>query len=129
MILLDTHVVVWLYKDPLVLVPDAVLKRLDVEEIGLSPVVNLELQYLYEIGRLNVPSQEIINYLAPRLELTFTDPSSMSVFSEALSLQWTRDPFDRLLAAHAASTSSVLVTKDRKIRENLEHAWWPAPTE
>jgi PIN domain nuclease of toxin-antitoxin system len=36
-----------------------------------------------------------------------------------------RDPFDRLLSAHAVVAGIPLVTKDRVIRRNLPLAWWP----
>lgn len=74
MILLDTHLLVWLYEDPEKLVPMAVRRRLDQELLALSPFVRLELQYLYEVERISVPSQVIVDEMTSRLELTHTDP-------------------------------------------------------
>jgi len=37
---------------------------------------------------------------------------------------WTRDPFDRLIVAHAIKANCNLLTKDEKIRKNYAHAVW-----
>jgi PIN domain nuclease of toxin-antitoxin system len=125
-ILLDTHVVVWLYQDPERLIPPLVRERLDAEQLALSPFVRLELQYLYEVGRVSVPAQAIVDEVAPKLELTLTDPPSAQVCQAAAQLSWTRDPFDRLISAQAITSRTNLVTKDRVIREHLPLAWWPS---
>jgi len=39
-------------------------------------------------------------------------------------LSWTRDPFDRLIVAHALAYSAVLCTRDRLVRDNYSHATW-----
>jgi PIN domain nuclease of toxin-antitoxin system len=58
MILLDTHVVLWLYaREPL---PAAVERRLNDEQLGLSPFAQLEMAYLYEIGRIRRSAQVVI---------------------------------------------------------------------
>jgi PIN domain nuclease of toxin-antitoxin system len=124
-ILLDTHVVVWLYSDPERLVPPPVRERLNAEPLALSPFVRLELQYLYEMGKVSVPAQTIVDELAPKLEMVLTDPPSAQICQAATALAWTRDPFDRLISAHAVTSGTTLVTKDRIIRNHLPLAWWP----
>lgn len=42
----------------------------------------------------------------------------------AASLAWTRDPFDRLIAAHAIVAGAPLITADQTIQENLSLAVW-----
>lgn len=125
MILLDTHVLVWLYEDPERLTPPLVRERLEAEQLGLSPFVRLELQYLYEVGRVSVPAQAIVDDVAPKLELVLTDPPSAQVCQAAETLSWTRDPFDRLISAQAITSDTNLVTKDGIIRKHLPLAWWP----
>lgn len=124
MILIDTHIVVWLYGDPERLIPAPVRARLDSEPLALSPFVRLELQYLLEVGKLSVAPQVILDDLAPKLELTFTDPPSALICQVAAGLHWTRDPFDRLISAQAIATAMPLITKDRRIRRELPLAWW-----
>jgi len=123
-ILLDTHVVVWLYEDPRTLIPSPVRQRLEAEQLGLSPFVLLELQYLSEVGKLSVAPQAIVDELTPKLELAWTDPPAAMVCQAALAMSWTRDPFDRLISAQATATDTPLVTKDRTIRKHVPIAWW-----
>jgi PIN domain nuclease of toxin-antitoxin system len=123
-ILLDTHVLVWLYQGPARNIPRPVRERLDRERLALSPFVQLELMYLYESGRVRAPAQLVLDHLRPRLELVVADVSAVAVCSTALGLSWTRDPFDRMLAAHAIIADVPLVTKDAIIRQNLPLAWW-----
>jgi PIN domain nuclease of toxin-antitoxin system len=125
-ILLDTHIVVWLYDDPERLVPPAVRERLNAEPLGLSPFVRLELQYLYEVKKVSVPAQTVVDELAQKLEMVLTDPPSAQVCQAATTLDWTRDPFDRLISAQAIISSTTLLTKDRVIRNHLSLAWWPS---
>jgi PIN domain nuclease of toxin-antitoxin system len=47
-----------------------------------------------------------------------------SVIGHALTISWTRDPFDRLIVANAALDQSLLLSKDRVIQANYEHATW-----
>lgn len=124
MILLDTHVMVWLYDDPERLLPPAVRERLNAEPLALSPFVRLELQYLYEVKRIVVPAQTIVDELVPKLEMVLTDPPSAQICQAATTLNWTRDPFDRLISAQALTSGTALVTKDRVIRNHLSLAWW-----
>jgi PIN domain nuclease of toxin-antitoxin system len=123
-ILLDTHVVVWLYGGQRSLIPPTVQHRLNAEQIGVSPFVQLELGYLYEIRRVTAPARTVIEELSARMELTVADVSAAAVCTSALDLTWTRDPFDRLLAAHAILAGLPLVTRDETIRQHLALAWW-----
>lgn len=121
---MDTHVVVWLYEDPERLIPPTVRQRLDEEPLALSPFVRLELQYLYEVGKVSVPAEIIVDELMPKLEMVLTDPPSALVCQVATTLDWTRDPFDRLISAQAIATGTPLATKDRVIRKHMSLAWW-----
>ncbi|NYE70647.1 type II toxin-antitoxin system VapC family toxin [Microlunatus parietis] len=125
MTLLDTHVVVWLYEDPERLLPAKVRRRLESDVLVLSPFVGLELQYLHEVGRIEVPGKTVIGQLVPKLEMIVSDPPAALICDVAATLNWTRDPFDRLISAHAAATAMPLITKDRTIRKQLPQAWWP----
>jgi PIN domain nuclease of toxin-antitoxin system len=124
LILLDTHVLVWLYAGQRRLLPAAVQNRLNSEQLGISPFVQLELEYLYEIGRVTRSAETVMEELSSRLEITVADVMAAAVCNTAVGLTWTRDPFDRLLAAHATLADLVLVTKDETIRQHLPLAWW-----
>jgi PIN domain nuclease of toxin-antitoxin system len=46
------------------------------------------------------------------------------VVDEAVKIKWTRDVFDRMLAADARVNGCALITADEEIRSNLELAVW-----
>jgi PIN domain nuclease of toxin-antitoxin system len=52
------------------------------------------------------------------------DVSSTRLAEAAVDLSWTRDPFDRLIAAHAVVAGAPLLTADRTILDNLDLATW-----
>jgi hypothetical protein len=47
------------------------------------------------------------------------NPMSIDLFDAAIDLPWTRDPFDRLIVAHARVRGWRLATGDRKILGKL----------
>jgi len=125
MIYLDTHVVLWLYA----LKGDALSKnacRLIEESatILISPMVLLEMVYLYEIDRLKVESDQIYRYLKERIRLNVCTKPFIEVIQLASKQSWTRDPFDRIITAQAAIDHKTLVTKDITIRQHYSKAIW-----
>jgi Uncharacterized protein conserved in bacteria len=121
---LDTHVVAWLYAGELRRFSPAALRRLAGEELRISPMVALEMQYLHEMGRISENSGVVLADLARKLGLVQAEGDFSSVAAAAVGLGWTRDPFDRLIVAHAALNGATLLTKDRSIRRNYRHAVW-----
>jgi PIN domain nuclease of toxin-antitoxin system len=124
LILVDTHVLVWLYGGLGRRLPEAVRARLEHEHLALSPFVRLELAYLCDVGRIKDPVVSVVEELTTRLEMTLVDVSAVVVCTRAAQLTWTRDAFDRLLAAHAMVAGIPLVTKDETMRRHLALAWW-----
>ena len=123
-ILPDTHVLVWLYGAQLDRIPVAVQRRLNQEQLAMSPFALLELGYLYAVGRVRSPAKVVVHELSALLALVVADVSSQAVCETALGFSWTRDPFDRLLAAHATVSAVPLATKDETLRRHLQLAWW-----
>ena len=124
MIYLDTHVVVWLYAGKIEKLSEQAKKLINDHEVIISPVVRLELQYLFEIQRVTDEANEIVFDLSDRIGLKMCDKSFNTIVSGALDLSWTRDPFDRIIVANAAVNHNILVTKDQNILENYEKAMW-----
>ena len=124
MIRLDTHVVVWLYTGEIERLSDAAVEALEAEEPIVSPMVQLELTFLHEIGRLSVTGADIIGDLANRIGLRLSDTPMATVVQAAASLTWTRDPFDRMIVADAQAAGVGLITKDREIHRNTTIAAW-----
>ena len=124
MLFLDTHCVVWLYAKDLEKFTESGRSRLEEEALFISPAVSLELEYLFETGRTRVPSLEITSYLAGRIDLSVDPVSFLPIAETALKLKWTRDPFDRLIAAQAEFHDAPLLTRDRTILMNYPRAFW-----
>ncbi len=124
MIRIDTHVVVWLYTGELDRFSNTARQLLDTQPAVASPMVQLELTYLHEIGRLTVGGADIIGDLTTRMGLTLSDQPLLSVVQSAASLSWTRDPFDRLIVGDALAAGTQLVTKDDTIRQHASVAVW-----
>lgn len=121
---LDTHAVVWLYAGLIEKFPAATRERIEQSMLAISPAVYLELQYLYEIQRISEPASTVFADLAERIELTMPNYGFGSIALHAALLHWTRDPFDRLIAAETAITNSWLLTQDRKILDHFHRAIW-----
>ena len=124
MILLDTHVVAWLYAGELDRFPSPAIEALDKETLAVSAMVGLELQYLHEIGRVNVPAAEVLAALTSSLQLRTDERPIGELVNHAYSLNWTRDPFDRLITAHSLAARAPLMTADAGILEHHRDAFW-----
>lgn len=48
----------------------------------------------------------------------------LALKKEALALNWTRDPFDRLIVAHANVIKCHLITKDSFIKSHFSKVIW-----
>lgn len=123
----DTSVAVWLAQNSLDRISSQALEHLrqPVVDRRLSPAVLLELQFLYEIGRILLPAADIRRKLEAELAVSVCPLGFPAIAEAALNESWTRDPFDRLITAHArANGLAWLVTSDRRIREIYPRAVW-----
>ena len=108
--LLDTHFLIWIVTRS---------KRLkafpwlgDYRPWGVSPVSLLEIQFLSEIGRLDVRNPEFTETLKKDPRFALDEVSLVALVEKALSLEWTRDPFDRMIAAHSLARRVPVCTLD-----------------
>ena len=125
LIYLDTHVVVWIHASALDrLSPEALRKMEGADEIRISPMVRLELQHLYEIGRVTQPGGPVIDALQASLGLQVCDIPFPLVARAAEGETWTRDPFDRIIVAQASLARAPLLTKDRTLHDHYDRATW-----
>ncbi len=124
LIYLDTHVVAWLYAGRLDLISRRATGLIEAEDLLVSPMVALELEYLRETKRLAVGGNEIVRTLHAQIGLRVCDLSFPTVIGAALEQRWTRDPFDRLIVGHAAVAAKPLLTKDKIIRRHYRQAAW-----
>ncbi len=101
MVFLDTHIVVWMYQKSLNLLTPQAKKAMEENDLFISPIVALELEYLYEIGRIKDNAKTILAYLEQKIGLKIDKAGFAVVADMALMEKWTRDPFDRLIVAHS----------------------------
>ena len=123
-IYLDTHTVVWLYAGETERLSAKARAAVESQELRISPMVLLELQYLREIGRISVKPEKIRTALALDLGLHVCALPMADAVAAALGMDWTRDPFDRLICGHAAARNAGLVTKDETLRAHFAKAIW-----
>jgi PIN domain nuclease of toxin-antitoxin system len=122
---LDTHVVVWLRQKELEKLSPKAAKAIEsAGELFVSPVVELELKFLHEIGRITETPYNILGDLGAMIGLKLDECSLTSVIQKAMLIDWTRDPFDRLIVAHTMAKESKLLTKDEKILHHFSDALW-----
>jgi PIN domain nuclease of toxin-antitoxin system len=114
----------WLYEGADRRIPAAVRGLLEVDAPFISPMVELELTYLYEIGRVTEPASAPLTALRRSIGLQVADASLAAVAQAAAGLSWTRDPFDRLISAQAIAADAQLLTADETILEHLSLATW-----
>jgi PIN domain nuclease of toxin-antitoxin system len=123
-IYLDTYVVVWLYAGLTARLSQAVLDLLNSSDLAISPMVLLELQYLYETGRTTEPGSVVVQDLSQRISLQVSEEAFQHVIVFAVQQTWTCDPFDRIIVGQAALRQTTLVTKDRTMHQHYPHAFW-----
>ncbi len=121
---LDTHAVVWLYAGELDRFSDPAVELIETHDLRISPAVLLELQFLREIKRISADPMLVLQTLEETIGLQLCHLEFSKVIIGALSQSWTRDPFDRMIAAQASVRNELLLTKDRIIHENCSVACW-----
>lgn len=114
----------WLYEGVDRRLTAGVRQLIETDEPFAPAIVELELTYLYEVGRVTEPAKAPLDALRKRIGLQVADASTAALASVAADLSWTRDPFDRMIAAHAIVADAPLVTADRTILEHLPLATW-----
>ncbi len=121
---LDTHAAAALHQGERELFGRSAADLAERCTLFISPVVRLELAFLEEIGRLRVTADEIVQGLGDYWGVLVADDPITAVISHAMTLTWTRDPFDRLLVATAMLHKAPLITRDQTIHENYAEAVW-----
>jgi PIN domain nuclease of toxin-antitoxin system len=113
-ILLDTNAVIWL---DLAHPRSRPLTRIKAA-LYVSPATLLELQFLTEANRIRLMRGDA-QALASDDRWLLDDPPAAAWFAEAIDLNWTRDPFDRLIAAHAQLRGWRVATGDTRLLQAL----------
>jgi len=115
-ILLDTNAVIWIDGNHTRV--RGLLKQRG--PFFVSPATVLELQFLDEVGRIRLRAgvTGIVN--DPRW--TVDETPATDWFVAAAEQSWTRDPFDRLIIAHAIVRRARLASADEALLKHLRPA-------
>lgn len=124
LIYLDTHVVVWLYSGRTELFSKTALTAIEQNDLRISPIVELEIKYLHETDRISVKAETVMAELSETMGLRKCEMDFIKIVDRALRMSWTRDPFDRIITAQASIGNARLLTKDRTLLSQYQHAFW-----
>ena len=122
---LDTNVVVRLAHGDLKKTTKIAQKAIERYDLFVSPMVYLELQYLYEIGRIIAQPDAIMTRLDSTIGLSHCPIPFADIARAACCETWTRDTFDRLIVAQARHAANApLLTADENIKVHYKPAIW-----
>ena len=130
MILLDTHVVIWLALTPEKISPAATAAIRETESAGaisgISVMTIYEVANAIRLGRIKpaVPHQVFLNRIRSRFKV-FPVTGMIAQCAAELPAPFHGDPMDRIITATALVADCTLITKDEKIRQaNLCKVIW-----
>jgi PIN domain nuclease of toxin-antitoxin system len=124
MILLDTHALIWLARDPSKLskaAAEAIRISVQSEGLAISAITIWELAWLATHARFNLkePVDEFVEELTSRTAIRPITPR-IAILANQLPVTYPGDPSDRLIGATALSEGIALVTKNRAIRRHKQ---------
>jgi PIN domain nuclease of toxin-antitoxin system len=120
-ILLDTHVLVWLTTEPTKLskhASSAVRRSSRAGGIGISAITLWELAWLATHGRLQLTGtvEAYLEEISSRVAV-FPITTKVAALANQFSADYSSDPCDRIIGATVLAEGMILVTKDAKIRD------------
>jgi len=128
-ILLDTHVLVWLATEPTKLsklARSAIRRASRAGGIGISAITLWELAWLATHGRLRLTGtvEAYLEEISSRVAV-LPITTKVAALANQFSTDYSSDPCDRLIGATALAQGMILVTKDAKIRDckQLQTLW------
>ena len=122
MILLDSHVVIWLALTPEKISPAATTAIRELESAGTNSCISVmtiyEIANAIRLGRLQpiIPHQVFLNRIRSRFKV-FPVTEMIAQCAAELPAPFHGDPMDRIITATAIVEGCTLITKDEKIRE------------
>ena len=121
---LDTHVLAWLYGDELDRLSTAAREHIERDDLAVSPMAILELSYLHELGRRRTDGPTALAALHNEIGIDVDPTPFRDIVDMAQGCTWTRDPFDRIIAAQALAAGAQLLTKDAHLHKYVAGAVW-----
>ena len=128
-ILLDTHVLIWLASEPRKLskkATEAIRKASSEGGIAISAITLWELAWLATHGRIVTGGtpEAFVERITSRTAILPITPK-VAVLANQLPADYPGDPCDRLIGATAIAEGIALITKDKEIRScrHLQTIW------
>lgn len=120
MILLDTHVLVWMATEPKQLsrrAREAIREARERTGLAVATITLWELAWLAENGRIQI-SASVESFVRETVARVILKPITPEIAALAVRLPATfpKDPADRLIASTAMVEGAPLVTADARIR-------------
>lgn len=122
MILLDSHVLIWLALEPAKLsrkAADAIRAARREGGLAIAGITLWEIAWLVENGRIETAAT-VESFVRECTAKVTVLPMTAAIAARAVSFpgSFPRDPQDRLIAATALVEGAALVTRDRLIRKS-----------
>jgi PIN domain nuclease of toxin-antitoxin system len=122
---LDTNVLVWLAQGDVGRISRNAQSVLEHADLLISPMVLVELEYLYEVNRIRLSSRSVLLKVEHEIGIRVCDLAFARVADVVIDEKWTRDPFDRTIVAQAkANGLATLVSADEEIRKHYPRTAW-----
>jgi len=129
MILLDTHVLIWLAFEPVRLskaAREAIRESTRTGGLGVSAITLWEAAWLVTHRRVDFTgtADAFLEEISSRTAV-FPITKQIALLANQLPATYSRDPSDRLIGATAMSEGIALITKDRSIRnfKQIKTTW------
>ena len=121
MILLDTHVLIWLAFEPAKLsrtAREAISTSSETGGLGISAITLWEATWLVTHGRVDFAgtAEAFLEEISSRTAVIGITPR-IAIIANQFPATYSKDPCDRLIGASAVAEGIALITKDRMIRE------------
>ena len=121
----DTHLCIFLHAGDVGEISKEALRQVESNDLLISPMVLLELGYLFRKKKVNAPAPELFATLNSSFGISLCTLPFTEIAMEALNIEWVSDPFDRIIVANAKiNNEATLITRDRLIRKNYPPAVW-----
>jgi len=122
---LDTNVALFLAHGDLKRLTRRAAQAIERYELLISPMVLLELNYLYETTKVVVRGDAIFEELYNSIDLRLCSLPFDKIVKTAVKESWTRDVFDRLIVSNAkANDEAPLISSDSVIGSHYSNVVW-----
>lgn len=111
---LDTNIVIYMHRRDLARLTKRASEQLEDSELLISGMVILELEMLYEKGRINYSGLQMLSDLNERIVVSICQLPMGVVMQSAIGIKRTGEPGDRIIVANAvANTWTVEEFRER----------------